>query len=70
MIGGIHAVTLGAILLVGVGLLVAGGLLLRADRLPIVLGFTVLAFAFYALPTRVHERYLFPFFASRRAAGR
>ena len=64
VIGGLHAVTLGAILLAGLGVLVAGGLLLRADRLAIVLGFTLVAFAFYAVPTRVHERYLFPLFGS------
>jgi len=60
--GGIQAVTLGALLLVGAGLLVAIGLLLRADRLAIILGFTLVAVAFYVLPTRVHERYLFPAF--------
>lgn len=64
VIGGLHAVTLGAIMLAGLGLVVAGGLVLRADRLAIVLGFTLVAFAFYALPTRVHERYLFPLFGS------
>lgn len=31
---------------------------------PILLGFTILAAAFFVLPTRVHERYLFPFFAT------
>jgi hypothetical protein len=63
VIGGLRAVTLGAILLVSLGLIVAGGLLTRADRLAILLGFCLVAFGFYALPTRVHERYLFPFFA-------
>ncbi len=62
VLGGLSAVQLGAVLLVGAGLLVAGGLLVRDDRISIVLGFAVVAFAFYALPTRVHERYLFPFF--------
>jgi dolichyl-phosphate-mannose-protein mannosyltransferase len=61
---GIPAVTIGTVLLAAVGLLVAGGLLARDGRLPILLGFTLLAFAFYALPTRVHERYLFPFFTT------
>jgi hypothetical protein len=63
VIGGIRAVTLGAILLAFLGLVVAGGLLARADRQAILLGFCLVAFGFYALPTRVHERYLFPFFA-------
>ena len=58
--GGLQAVTLGALLLGITGLIVAGGLLIRADRLAIVLGFTLVAVAFYILPTRVHERYLFP----------
>jgi len=62
--GGLPAVTVGAVLLGGVGLLVAAGLLVRDSRIAIILGFTLVAFAFYALPTRVHERYLFPFFAS------
>ena len=44
--------------------LVAVGLLLQDGRLRIVLALTLMAFAFYALPTRVHERYLFPMFAS------
>ena len=62
--GGIAAVTLGATLLVAIGLVVAGGLLIRDGRVPILLGFAVVAFAFYAVPTRVHERYLFPFFTA------
>jgi 4-amino-4-deoxy-L-arabinose transferase-like glycosyltransferase len=59
---GIPAVQLGAALLVIVGLTVAGGLLVRDDRLTILLAFAVVAFAFYAVPTRVHERYLFALF--------
>ena len=62
--GGLPAVTIGAGALVAVGLLVAGGLLVRDGLVPILLGFTVLALAFFVLPTRVHERYLFPFFAT------
>ena len=62
--GGMTALTLGAIALVAVGLFVAGGLLFRDGRVPILLGFAIVAFAFYAVPTRVHERYLFPFFTA------
>jgi hypothetical protein len=62
VLGGLTAVQLGAALLVIVGLAVSAGLLLRDDRRTIVLAFAVVAFAFYAVPTRVHERYLFPFF--------
>ncbi len=35
----------------------------RPDRLTILVGVTLLAVAFFILPTRVHERYLYPFFA-------
>lgn len=62
--GGMTAVALGATVLVAIGLVVAGGLLIRDGRVPILLGFAVVAFAFYAVPTRVHERYLFPFFTA------
>jgi hypothetical protein len=62
VVGGITAAQLGAAALVLVGLLVAGGLLLREGRLSIFLAFAVTAFAFYVVPTRVHERYLFAFF--------
>jgi hypothetical protein len=64
VLGGTPAVLVGGVLLGLVGFLVVTGLLLRDDKLSIVLGFTLLAFAFYAIPTRVHERYLFPVFAS------
>ena len=63
-LAGLQPVTVGAGLLVVVGALVAGGLLVRDGLVPIVLGFTILALAFFVLPTRVHERYLFPFFAT------
>jgi len=62
ILAGLTAVQLGAAMLVIVGLAVSAGLLLRDERRTIVLAFAVVAFAFYALPTRVHERYLFPFF--------
>ena len=35
----------------------------RDDRRTILVGLTILAIAFFVVPTRVHERYLFPFFA-------
>jgi predicted membrane-bound dolichyl-phosphate-mannose-protein mannosyltransferase len=55
--------------LVGVGLfLLAAALALwfiarRPDRLTILVGVAVLALAFFVLPTRVHERYLYPLVA-------
>jgi len=64
VVGSVSASTVGTVLLVAVALLVAAGLLRRDGVVPIVVGFTVIAFAFYALPTRVHERYLFPAFTS------
>ena len=62
--GGIPAVAVVASLFFLVCLIVAGGLFVRDGRLAIVLGFTLVAFAFYATPARVHERYLFAAFAS------
>ena len=35
----------------------------RPDRLTILVGLAILALAFFAVPTRVHERYGYPFFA-------
>lgn len=54
---------------VGAGALVAsiGAVLVvaarRPDRLTLLVALAVLAFAFFAAPTRVHERYGYPFFA-------
>jgi hypothetical protein len=64
LFGGLSAATIGAGLLLGTMLMVFIGLLRRDGRVPILLGFSLLAFAFYALPARVHERYLLPFFAT------
>jgi hypothetical protein len=64
IVGDVPAVAIGAGALIVVGLLVAGGLLVRDGVLPILLGFSILALAFFVLPTRVHERYLFPFFGA------
>ncbi len=60
----------------GMPALVVGGLLMalvlaailvvvmwRPDRQTILVGLAVLALALFVVPTRVHERYLFPFFA-------
>jgi hypothetical protein len=62
VLGPFTAAAMGAILLVFITLVVALTLCLSDDRKAIVLGFTVLAIAFFAVPTRVHERYLFPVF--------
>ena len=63
MFGVVPAIAVGTTLL----LAVIGAILVvvarRPDRLTILLGVTILAFAFFAVPTRVHERYAYPFFA-------
>jgi hypothetical protein len=64
LLGGLTAFQLGTALLVCTGLAIGMGLLVRDDRTAILLAFGLAAFAFYALPTRVHERYLFPFFTA------
>jgi hypothetical protein len=64
VVGSLSAVVVGALVLVAIGLVVGVGLLRRDGPLPILLGATILALAFYLVPTRVHERYLFPFFAA------
>ncbi len=60
---GIPALFVGTILLLAVILLVCVVVARRDDRRTILVGVTVLAIAFFVVPTRVHERYLFPFFA-------
>ena len=61
--GRFPAVVVGTLLLlvaiVGISVIVAR----RPDRLTILVGVIALAVAFFVVPTRVHERYLFPFFA-------
>ena len=55
--------------LVGTALLLASIALVlwvvarRPDRLTLLVGLAVLALAFFVVPTRVHERYGYPFFA-------
>lgn len=60
---GLPAYLVSAALLGTAALIVVVGLLRRDGMVPILLGFSILALAFYLLPTRVHERYLFAFFA-------
>ncbi len=61
--GPIPAVAVGAALLLAtiVGVLAVAAR--RPDRLTLLVALSVLAIAFFAAPTRVHERYGFPFFA-------
>ena len=63
LIGPFPAVAVGAFLFVAAAILVVLVVLWRPDPLTILIGLTVIAIAFFVVPTRVHERYLFPFFA-------
>jgi Gpi18-like mannosyltransferase len=63
LVGQIPGVVIGTALL-ALGFLVGvGQLLRRADRRSILLAAAFLSLAFFVLPTRAHERYLFPAFA-------
>jgi hypothetical protein len=62
-IGPVPAVYIGALLMLIVTAIVVFVVARHPDRLTILLGLTVLALAFYVVPTRVHERYAYPFFA-------
>jgi hypothetical protein len=61
--GAVPAVVAGAAVLILVIVSVLWAVWRRPDRLTILVGVAVLAIAFFAAPTRVHERYGFPFFA-------
>ena len=61
-IGGVPAALVGAALLLGIALVVSILVARKPDRLTILVGVSVLALAFFVVPTRVHERYLFPLF--------
>ncbi len=62
-VGPIPAVLIGTGLLIAAFVVACAMIARRPDRLTILVGVTLLAIAFFILPTRVHERYLFPFFA-------
>ena len=60
---GIPSIVFGsALLIAGFGVVLAF-VARRPDRLTLLVALAVLALAFFILPTRVHERYGFPFFA-------
>jgi hypothetical protein len=63
LIGGLPAAIVGDGLLVAVMVGVSAWAAWRDDRLSIVVALAILAIAFFVVPTRAHERYLFPFFA-------
>ena len=61
--GAVPAVAVGAALLVASFVIALWVAARHPDRLTLLVVLCVLALAFFALPTRVHERYGFPFFA-------
>ncbi len=61
--GPVPAVAIGTVLLLAVIASVLWIAARRPDRLTLLVALAVIALAFYAVPTRVHERYGFPFFA-------
>jgi C-terminal four TMM region of protein-O-mannosyltransferase/Dolichyl-phosphate-mannose-protein mannosyltransferase len=63
MIGAFPAVLVGAALFVLVAVAVLWFVGRRPDRMTTLVGLAVLSLAFFVLPTRVHERYLFPLVA-------
>ena len=63
MFGPIPAVYIGAGLMIAVVLVASLVAARRPDRLTLLVSLAVLAIAFYVVPTRVHERYAYPFFA-------
>ncbi|HET7701792.1 MAG TPA: phospholipid carrier-dependent glycosyltransferase [Candidatus Limnocylindrales bacterium] len=63
MVGPLPAVVVGALLLVAAFVIVSVVVARRPTPLVMLTGLTILAIAFFILPTRVHERYLFPFVA-------
>ncbi|CAN5746455.1 hypothetical protein BH24CHL8_BH24CHL8_03990 [soil metagenome] len=63
LLGPVPGVLIGTLLLAGGFLIGLGRLLRRADRWSILLVTVFLSLCFFILPTRVHERYLFPAFA-------
>ena len=63
MFGPIPAVVIGTTLLLAVIVAVLAVAARRPDRLTLLVGLTILALAFYVVPTRVHERYAYPVFA-------
>jgi hypothetical protein len=63
LIGPLWAVFVGTALLMAVVAAVSVVVARRPTRTAMLVGLAVLAIAFFVVPTRVHERYLFPFFA-------
>jgi hypothetical protein len=63
MFGPLPALAVGTVLLLAAIGAISVAIARRPDRLTILVGVAVLALAFFVVPTRVHERYLFPLYA-------
>ena len=63
VLGPVTAAQLGAAMFLLITAIVVMTLLLRDDADTLAISLTVMAVAFFVVPTRVHERYLFPAFA-------
>ena len=63
MFGPVPAIAVGAALLIASFIVLLWVAARHPDRLTLVVVLSLMALAFFALPTRVHERYGFPFFA-------
>jgi len=63
LFGAVPAVVVGAGLLLATMALILWMVARNPDRLTLLVALALLALAFFAIPTRVHERYGFPFFA-------
>ena len=63
MFGVVPAIVVGAALLVASFVVLLWVAARHPDRLTLLVVLSLMALAFFALPTRVHERYGFPFFA-------
>ncbi len=61
--GPVPAVVIGTTLLLTAMVAILAVMARRPDRLTLLVGMAVLALAFFVVPTRVHERYGYPFFA-------
>jgi hypothetical protein len=59
---GLPAVAVGSTLLIAAILAIGTLVWRRADRRTLFVALTVMSIAFFVLPTRVHERYMYPFF--------
>jgi len=60
MVGALPAVLVGALLFALAATIVVLLVARRPDRRTMLVGLAILAIAFFVLPTRVHERYLYP----------